>query len=252
MQTKFTNKTALITGGTSGIGLSTARLMLEAGGKVLIIGRNAEKGKAALTELGYSKKCLEFFQADVSKVGDCQSSVKKVVELFGKLDVVVNSAGIYESSSIENVDEETYNRIIDTNLKGTFFICKNAVPELRKSKGVIVNVSSDSGLQGNPLETVYCASKGAVTIFTKALAIDLARENIRVNCVCPGDIKTPMLDKDMAQSDNPEEYLRELINRYPVGHLGTPEEVAAVICFLASGTSPFTTGAAWSIDGGIT
>jgi len=252
MQVKFSDKVVLITGGTSGIGLSTARLLLESGAKVLITGRNAERGKAALTELEQNKEYLNFHQADVSKVLDCKLSVNKVVELFGKLDVLVNSAGIYMANPIERVTEAEYDQLIDTNLKGSFFMCKYAVPELRKTEGNIINVSSDSGVKGNPLETVYCASKGAVTIFTKALAIDLAKENIRVNCVCPGDIETPMLDEDMAQSDNPEEYLRELINRYPVGHLGTPEEVASVICFLASSASPFTTGAAWAIDGGIT
>ena len=148
--------------------------------------------------------------------------------------------------------EADYDQLIDTNLKGTFFMCQTAIPELRKTSGNIVNVSSDSGVQGNPLETLYCASKGAVTIFTKALAVDLAKENIRVNCVCPGDIDTPMLDQDLAQSDNPEQYLKTLTSRYPIGRIGKPEEVASVICFLASDASPFTTGAAWSVDGGIT
>ncbi|MBU2515826.1 SDR family oxidoreductase [bacterium] len=252
MELKFTDQVVLITGGSSGIGLAVAQLMLEGGAKVLIVGKNAEKGKAALDTLGRDKEYLEFFQADLSKVEDCRSSVNKVVELFGKLDVVINSAGIYKTNPIENVEEAEFDRIIDTNLKGTFFVCKYAIPVLRKSKGTIVNVSSDSGLKGNPLETVYCASKGAVTIFTKALAVDLASENIRVNCVCPGDIKTPMLDREMAQSDNPEKYLQEISKLYPVGRIGYPEEVASVICFLASNASPFTTGAAWSVDGGIT
>ena len=252
MQLNLSDQVALITGGTSGIGLSAARFLLEAGAKVLITGRNAERGALALTELGQNKNTLNFFPADVSKVIDCKRSINKVIELYGKLDVVVNSAGIYIASPIEQVTETAYDQVIDINLKGTFFMCKYAVPELRKTEGCIVNVSSDSGIKGNPLETVYCASKGAITIFTKALAVDLAKDNIRVNCVCPGDIQTPMLDKDMAQSKNPDKYLHELTSRYPVGRLGNPEEVASVICFLASDASPFTTGAAWSVDGGIT
>ena len=252
MKLEFSNQVVLITGGTSGIGLSTARLLLESGGRVLITGRNVKRGEKALNELHLHQNYLDFFQADVSQVNDCRLSVEKAVERFGKLDVLINSAGIYTASPIENVTETEYDHLMDINVKGTFFMCKYAVPELRKTQGNIVNVSSDSGIKGNPLEALYCASKGAVTIFTKALALDLAKENINVNCVCPGDIHTPMLDRDMAESDNPEQYLKELKSRYPSGRIGNPEEIAATICFLASGISPFTNGAAWSVDGGIT
>jgi NAD(P)-dependent dehydrogenase (short-subunit alcohol dehydrogenase family) len=252
MKLDFSDQVVLITGGTSGIGLSTARLLLKAGARVLITGRNAERGENALNELSAHQEYLSFYQADVSTVNDCRLSVEKVLKRFGKLDVLINSAGIYTAGLIENITEMAYDHLMDVNLKGTFFMCKYAVPGLRKTQGSIINVSSDSGIKGNPLETLYCASKGAVTIFTKALALDLAKENINVNCVCPGDIHTPMLDRDMAESDHPEQYLKDLKSRYPVGRIGAPEEVASVICFLASGISPFTTGAAWSIDGGIT
>ena len=138
-------------------------------------------------------------------------------------------------------------------VKGTYFICKYAVQKFRaQGHGSIVNVSSDAGLQGNKKLSLYCASKGAITIMSKALAVDLAPHNIRVNCVCPGDIYTPMLDADLQRESDPDAYLQGLIGPYPVGRLGRAEEVARVIVFLASEASPFTTGAAWSVDGGIT
>jgi NAD(P)-dependent dehydrogenase (short-subunit alcohol dehydrogenase family) len=252
-QFKFSEKVAVVTGGSSGIGYETARMLLAGGARVVLTGRDGVKGEKAAKRLSKPGRKPYFFKADVSKPAQCKKVICAAVKEYGKIDIVINNAGVFKANPIENVTEKEFDWILDTNLKGAFFICKYAVPFLKKNKaGAIINVSSDAGLQGNKLSSVYCASKGGLTIFSKALALDLASHGIRVNCVCPGDIATPMLDRDLEKRSDPEKYLETLTGSYPVGRLGRPEEVASVICFLASGASDFVTGAAWSVDGGIT
>ncbi|MCF8069896.1 MAG: SDR family oxidoreductase [Desulfobacterales bacterium] len=253
MKLDFTGKTALVTGGTTGIGFSTAKMLLEFGAKVVVAGRSEDKGKKALQALNSFEGNIVFVQADVSKVSDCKKIVDETVSRFGRLDSLINSAGVFIPGLIEEVTEEQYDWMMDINTKGTFFSCKYAVPEIRKAGGgAIVNISSDAGVLGNTNSTVYCASKGAITIFTKALAMDVAKDQIRVNCVCPGDVKTPMLEADMAGRPDADQYLKDMISAYPGGKIAEPEEVAAIICFLASETAPFVIGSAWSVDGGLT
>lgn len=252
-QFDFSGKVAIVTGGSSGIGYETARMLLDGGAKVLLTGRDGIKGEKAVRQLKEPSLKLSFLKADVSKPVQCKKVICSAVEQYGTIDIVVNNAGVFKANPIESVTEKEFDWIVDTNLKGAFFICKYAVPFLKKNKaGAVINVSSDAGLQGNKLSSAYCASKGGLTIFSKALALDLASFGIRVNCVCPGDIATPMLDKDLETRSDPEKYLEILRGSYPVGRLGRPEEVASVICFLASGASDFVTGATWSVDGGIT
>lgn len=249
----LSDKVAVITGGSSGIGYETARMLLAQGAKVAFTGRDGTKGEKAVQQLAQPDREISFFKADVSKPAQCKRVICSAVKQYGKIDIVINNAGVFKANPIENVTEKEFDWILDTNLKGAFFICKYAVPFLKKNRtGAIINVSSDAGLQGNKLSSVYCASKGGLTIFSKALALDLASHGIRVNCVCPGDIATPMLDKDLETRCDPERYLKTLTESYPVERLGRPEEVASVICFLASGACEFVTGAAWSVDGGIT
>lgn len=250
----FSDKVVIITGGSSGIGFETARMLLAGGAGVIMGGRDEIKGERAVRELEkQTGQKVHFVKADVSEPDQCETIINSAVQRYGKIDIVINNAGVFKANPIENVTEEEYDRIVDTNLKGAFFICKYAVPFLKKNRaGAVINVSSDAGLHGNTLSTAYCASKGGLTLFTRALALDLASYGIRVNCVCPGDIATPMLDKDLETRKDPEAYLNALTASYPVRRLGRPEEVASVICFLASGISDFVTGAAWSVDGGIT
>ncbi|MBQ1915146.1 MAG: SDR family oxidoreductase, partial [Selenomonadaceae bacterium] len=153
----------------------------------------------------------------------------------------------------EDMTEELFDEVMAVNVKGTYFMCRYAVPELRRQEGAsIVNVSSDAGVHGNYGCTAYSASKGAVTMFTRSLALELASFGVRVNCVCPGDILTPMTEAQLALGGNREEMLREMQSVYPLGRIGTAEEAAAVIFFLASPAASFVTGAAWGVDGGIT
>jgi NAD(P)-dependent dehydrogenase (short-subunit alcohol dehydrogenase family) len=257
MDLKLHNTVVLITGGTSGIGLSSAEIFLQEGARVMINGRKTERGRDALQLLLRTQpdaaERVRFISGDVAAVSDCERIVRHTLDRFGGLDIVVNSAGIGFNHQIDDIDEADFDRLMNTNVKGSYFICQYAVKHFRtQGHGSIVNVSSDAGLQGNKRLSLYCASKGAVTIMSKALAVDLAPHNIRVNCVCPGDIYTPMLDADLQRESDPKGFLQGLIEHYPVGRLGRAEEVARVIVFLSSEASPFTTGAAWSVDGGIT
>lgn len=253
IQWDFSRKIVLITGGTSGIGFATARMMLSAGAEVFLVGKSQKKGGHAMERLKVFGDRIHFYRGDVSKVIQCKQVIQKIKEEFGRLDIVINSAGVFRSGSIDSITESDFDRIMDTNVKGTFFICKYAIPMLRKSRyASIVNISSDAGLHGNRNCPDYCASKGAVTLLSKALALDLARENIRVNSICPGDIVTPMLEKECAEQADRDAYLKELTDPYPMGRLGQADEAASVICFLASEAASFVTGAAWPVDGGIT
>lgn len=252
MQYDFNNKTALVTGGTSGIGLAAAKLFLAGGANVIIVGRSQNKGRQALNSLVEYNDRVKFLSGDVAKPEECQQLIGRAAEWKNKLDIIVNSAGMYLEKPITEVSVEDFNAIIDTNLKGTFFISKYSVPYLKQSRGAIVNVSSDAGLNGNILCTTYCAAKGAVTTFTKALALEMAPYNVRVNCVCPGDIETPMFEKQLTQAVDIEAARREISSIYPLGRIGRAEEAAHVICFLASDAASFVTGAAWTVDGGLT
>jgi NAD(P)-dependent dehydrogenase (short-subunit alcohol dehydrogenase family) len=252
MKLDFSEKVALITGGTSGIGLSAARMFLAAGASVAIMGRDIEKGRTAVQNLEAIVRKPVFICGDVSKVCDCERVVRETCDRYGKLDVLVNSAGDYLEKSILDTSEAEFDRIMNVNAKGSYFMAKATVLALKHSRGAIVNVSSDAGINGNINCTAYCAAKGAVTLFTKALALELAPHGVRVNCVCPGDIATPMLERQLDAVDNPREYRREMESIYPLGRIGTPEEVAGVILFLASDAASFVTGAVWSVDGGLT
>ena len=237
-------KTAIITGGTSGIGLAATKIFLANDYNCVVVGRSRERFNKIKSELGGR---VEFVSADVRKVEDCGKIISRAVEIFGGVDVLVNSAGIYHEGAITFTDEEIFDDIFATNVKGTFFVTRAAVGELIKSHGVIVNVASDAGLKGNYFCAAYSASKGAVVAFTRSLALELASFSIRVNCVAPGDILTPLTLKQLKTSGGT---LEELTKIYPLGRIGTAEEVAEAIYFLA--TAKFITGAILSVDGGLT
>ena len=244
-------KRILISGGTSGIGLTAAKLFLSAGAKVALLGRSAQRGETALQELGENEQAI-FVQGDVSRRADCQRVVQQVETLWGGLDVLVNSAGIYVEGAIEDMTEEQIASVLDINVKGTYYLSQAAVPLLKKAKGNIVNVASDAGVHGNYYCSLYCASKGAVVLFTKALALELAGFGVRVNAIAPGDILTPLTETQLAAAPNREDALREMASVYPLGRIGTPQEAAAAIKFLASAEASFITGTILSVDGGLT
>ncbi|SDZ96340.1 SDR family NAD(P)-dependent oxidoreductase [Selenomonas ruminantium] len=245
------DKRILISGGTSGIGLAAAKLFLQAGAKVALMGRSEQRGKTALQELEAGDRAI-FVQGDVSRLADCRQALQQVIEKWAGLDVLVNSAGIYVEGAIEDMTEEEIARVLDINVKGTYYLSQAAVPYLKESRGNLVNVASDAGVHGNYYCSLYCASKGAVVMFTKALALELAGFGVRVNAIAPGDILTPLTEAQLQASPNREDALREMASVYPLGRIGTAEEAAASIKFLASPEAAFITGTILTVDGGLT
>jgi len=249
---KLKDKTALITGGSDGMGFATAELFLKEGAHVVITGRSGLRGKKALHELQPLGPVI-FVRGDVSKSSDAKRMVENTVQHFGRIDILFNNAGVYLEKLMEDTTEAEWDKLVDINLKGTFLVSKYAIPHMKSQRsGVIINNSSDAGLIGNRTCPAYCASKGGITIMTKAMALDYARYGIRVNCVNPGVIDTSMLDREVRASRDQKSYLREAVEMHPIGRLGRPQEVAHAVLFLAGDESKFVTGTALSIDGGTT
>ena len=249
---KLPGRVALITGGSEGMGFATAELFLREGAKVVISGRRQAKGLEAVKRLKKYGDIL-FVKGDVSKAADAKNMVDQTVKKHGRIDILFNNAGIYIEKLAEDMSEQEWDRLIDINLKGTFLVTKYAIPHMkRQGGGVIINNSSDAGLIGNRACPAYCASKGAITVMTKAMALDYAHDNIRVNSVHPATVDTEMLAREARASSNMQEYLRKENEKHPIGRVGLPEEVAKAVLFLASDDSSFVTGASLSVDGGMT
>lgn len=249
---RLQDKVAIITGGTSGIGAATAELFAKEGAHVVITGRNLDRGKAVSDRIGNSASSL-FIKTDVSRSEDCQRVVEETVRRFGQVDILFNNAGVFYAHDAIECTEEEWDEQIDVSLKGTFLMSKYVLPHMiRQGGGVIVNNSSGWGLVGGDKAVAYCAAKGGIVLLTKAMAIDHGRQGIRVNCVCPGDVDTPMLPQDAQfRGSRWEDYMAGAANR-PMGRVGSPEEIAKVVLFLASDDSSFMTGAAVAVDGGGT
>ena len=232
------NQVAIISGGTSGIGFATAELLLEQGWCVVINGRNERDGQEAVVKLRRI----------------CRRIVEETMQLFGNLNALVTAAGYYEECLLEEVDEQSFDEMIGTNVKGTVFLCQAAAPYLKQVHGSIVTISSDAGLQGNVACSVYGASKGAVVSFTKSLSLEMAPHRVRVNCVCPGDVDTSLVAKQLANEPSGDiaKAKEEMALHYPLGRIAQPHEVGEVIAFLISEKASFVTGAAWTVDGGLT
>ena len=250
---RLANKVALITGGTSGIGEATALLFSREGARVAITGRSAERGDKVVQAIEQAGGRSMFVECDVRSAEQCRRTVEQTLAAFGRLDVLFNNAGVYYPHTALECSEEEWDLQIDINLKGTFLMSKYALPPMiAQGGGVIINNSSGWGLVGGDAAVAYCASKGGVVLLTKAMAIDHGRQGIRVNCICPGDIDTPMLPDDARRRGLKwEDYLAGAANR-PMGRIGTAEEIAKAALFLASDDSSFMTGASLAVDGGGT
>jgi len=250
---RLKNKVALITGGTSGIGAATAILFAQEGAKVAVTGRHEQRGHAVTAQILEAGGEAIFLRTDVRKADQCRRAVDETTYAFERLDVLFNNAGVFYPHSALDCTEEEWDLQIDINLKGTFLMSKFALPGMiARGSGVIINNSSGWGIVGGDAAVAYCASKGGVVLLTKAMAIDHGRRGIRVNCICPGDVDTPMLPEDARMRGQKwEEYLAGCNNR-PLGRIGTSEEIAKAALFLASDDSSFMTGATLVVDGGGT
>ena len=249
---RLPEKVALITGGNSGIGLATAKLFADEGAKVMIAVRDSDRAVAALRSIGADHDQGRYVVCDVQLEDDCRGAVNATSEAFGRLDVLVNNAGIiYRGLDVVRTTLEEWDKMFAVNVRGAFLMSKFALPEMiRAGSGCIVNVASYFGLVGGKGVAAYCASKGAMVQLTRAMALDHADEGVRVNCVCPGSVQTPMIDQAWAEYGDgaPELWAA----RHPIGRIAQPDEVAQAILYLASSASSFVTGAALPIDGGIT
>jgi NAD(P)-dependent dehydrogenase (short-subunit alcohol dehydrogenase family) len=250
---RLAHQVALITGGTSGIGEATALLFAREGAKVAITGRNESRGHAVTSAILEGGGQAIFLRTDVRKAAECERAVRETLDSFGRIDILFNNAGIFYPQDTLGCSEQEWDEQIDVNLKGTFLMSKAALPGMiAQSRGVIINNSSGWGIVGGDKAVAYCASKGGVVLMTKAMAIDHGRQGVRVNCICPGDVTTPMLPQDAERRGlNWEDYIAGCANR-PLGRVGTAQEIARAVLFLASDDSSFMTGAALVVDGGGT
>jgi len=249
---RLEDRTALITGGTSGIGEATSLLFAEEGASVAVVGRNTERGKSVAKRISDTGGTAVFVQADVRKSDDCRTAVERTIETFGRLDILFNNAGTYSVNDVVGCTEEEWDDQVDTSLKGTFLMSKYALPHMiERGSGSIVNCASGWGLVGGPKAAAYCAAKGGMVVMTKAMAIDHGPQGIRVNAICPGDTDTPMEREDARnQGLSWEAYVDRMTGTRPIARMATPEEIALGVLFLASDESSYVTGAALPVDGG--
>jgi meso-butanediol dehydrogenase / (S,S)-butanediol dehydrogenase / diacetyl reductase len=240
-------KSALVTGASSGIGAEIARRLARDGFAVMAAGRDASRTNALAAEFGNICTWI----GALATAADCTRLVGDCVKDLGGLDLLVNNAGIYEIADAEATSDDAWNRTLAINLSVPFFLARAALPALRKRRGAIVNIASDWGLKGGANAVAYCASKGGLVLMTRAMAIDHADEGIRINAVCPGDVETPMLYRSGAsRGADAKTALREANADSRSGRVTTPEEVAALVAFLASDGAAQINGAAIPIDGG--
>lgn len=248
MSKNFTGKIVLVTGGTSGIGKATAIAFAEAGAKVVITGRREKEGQQVVAEIKRSGGAAAFFKADFSKEAEVKAAVDFVVATFGRLDIAFNNAGVESTGPLLEITEEKYRAVFDINVWGVLCAMKHEVAAMLKTGGgAIVNTSSAFGHVGAAQVAVYVGSKHAVEGMTKCVALEFAKQNIRVNAISPAAIETDMIDRFAGKEGSARD---ALIAMHPVGRMGKSEEIAAAVLYLCSDSAKFTTGTSLKVDGG--
>ena len=247
----LSGKTVIVTGAGSGIGFAATQRFAADGATVIMADvRDASEEAARLAGAGHD---VRFVATDVSREAEVQALIDGVVSLNGGVDVLVNNAGIVLARTVPDTTLDEWDRLLDVNLKGVFLCSRAVIPVMRQqSRGVIVNVASEQGLVGTATNAAYTATKGGVIQLTKSMAIDHGEEGIRINCVAPGPVNTPMIDAFLASVEDPHEELRGFVDATILKRLGRPEEIANVIAFLASDESSYMTGSVVVVDGGLT
>ena len=247
---RLEGKTAVITGGAAGIGRATAALFVKEGARVIIADLDGDAARKACAELGAAAHPV---QCDVAVSAQCKALIDAAEAHFGRLDILINNAGLGALGTVVTTEEETLDRLIAVNIKGVFMCSKYAVPLMAKhGGGVIVNTASNVATIGLADRAAYVTTKGAVAALTRSMALDHVGQNIRVNCVAPGVTSTSYFDKILAQVDDPAAFQRVLKGRQPMGRTGRPEEIAYAMLYLACDESSFATGSMLTVDGGAT
>jgi 3-oxoacyl-[acyl-carrier protein] reductase len=250
---KLLNKVVLITGAGSGIGRATALLLAKEGASVAVTDVDAYRAEETRSQIVQAGGIAHAIALDVSQEAQVAGAIATTIETFGRLDIFHNNAGISVLKPITETTEADLDRLIGINLKGVIFGCKHVIPSMvAQGGGVIINTASELALVGQPLYSAYCATKGAVLSLTRALATEWAAKGIRINAVCPGPTRTPMLQAEFDLAPDPEGEEKALLQSIPAGRLGTPEDIARVVLFLASDDAQFVHGAALIADGGRT
>lgn len=250
---RLPNKVAIITGGGSGMGRATAILFAKEGAKVAVVDINEEMGHESIDLVKKKGEEAVFIYADVTKTEQVKLMIAKVVEKFGKVDLLANFIGIWRHGTILDTDEDIWDRVINVDLRAVYLCCKYCIPEMIKGGGgTIINISSEAGLIVWKNQIAYNVAKSAVISLTKSIALDHASQNIRANVICPGTTETPMPLSWIAEQPDPQKARRSVEEVRPANRLGKPEEIAYGVLYLASDESPYATGAILSIDGGST
>jgi len=246
------NKVAVVTGAAQGIGKAIATRFADEGARVVVTDCNLVAGQQTTTSIQSEGGQVTFVPLDVTVDQQAVRMVETVISQFGRIDILCNNAGVGHVRSITEEDDEGYDEIMNVNVRGVFHCCKHALPHMVQQRtGSIINAASVASFVGFPRDTVYCASKGAVLMLTRQLALDYAEVGIRVNAVCPGFIDTPELRHYIDQQPDPDTALADVVSLHPAGRIGRPEEVAAAFVFLASDDASFITGASLVVDGGL-
>lgn len=243
---RFRDKIIVVTGASSGIGQAIATYFVSEGAQVVLCARKELKKEVIQLLNSKSIGKAYFVECDVRNKASVQSLMNFVNEKFGKIDVLVNNAGIFKGGDVVSITEEDWDDVIASNLKSVFLCSKEFVPLMRKNGGSIINISSYYGLLGGKQAAAYCAAKAGVVNLTRAMALDYARESIKVNVVCPGPVDTQLLRSSFSS----QESFKKLSVQNPMGRIGTPEEIAQVVSFLAEEKSSYITGAVIAVDGG--
>jgi NAD(P)-dependent dehydrogenase (short-subunit alcohol dehydrogenase family) len=248
---QLSGKVAVITGGASGIGRATALLFAREGADVAIADLNAQAGEAVANEITQSGGRAVFESTDVTRAADCRRLAERTIREFGRIDILFNNAGIIRRATVLDLSEEDWDRVMAVNVKSVYLLSREVIPHMQKQGGgSIINTASGWGLAGGAKAAVYCASKGAVVLLTKAMAVDHGPQKIRVNCICPGDTDTAMLRVEAQQlGEANDRFLADAAKR-PLGRVGSPDEIAQAVLYLASDASSFVTGTALVVDGG--
>jgi NAD(P)-dependent dehydrogenase (short-subunit alcohol dehydrogenase family) len=247
----LSGRVALITGGAAGIGRATALLLAREGAAVAIADMNAEAGQAVVAEVIQAGGRAFCELVDVTRGTDCKRVAQRTIGEFGGIDILFNNAGVIRRATILDLSEEDWDRVMAVNVKAIYLLSREVIPQMQKQgHGSIINTASGWGLAGGAKAAAYCASKGAVVLLTKAMAVDHGPQNIRVNCICPGDTDTGMLRSEAQQLGEPTDRFLSDAAKRPLGRVGSAEEIAQAVLYLAGDASSFVTGTALVIDGG--